>query len=79
VYISRFGVLLADDFAGTSDDSRRRIPPTAYETGNVKYEEGVEEWLLVLGEDVVESRVGKADIITFGFGGNLGGIFGQGM
>lgn len=79
MYISRFGVRLADDFEGTSDDSRLRIPPTAYETGNVKYEEGVEEWLLVLGEDVVESRVGKADIIAFGFGGNLGGIVDQGM
>jgi len=70
VYISRFGVLLGELLEGTSEDSRLRIPPTAYETGKVKYEEGVEEWLRFLGGEVVEPRVGEvgeADMVTVYF------------
>lgn len=82
MYISRFVVLLGYDLEGTSEDSRLRMPPTAYETGNVKYDEGVEEWLRLLGEEFVGSRVGevgKADMVAFILGDSIGAIVGQGM
>jgi hypothetical protein len=82
VYISRFRVLCGEDLAGTSEDSRLRIPPTAYETGKVKYEEGVEGWLRFLGDEFVESRVGEvgeADMVAFISQDSNGAMVNQGM